>query len=148
MSEALVTEGVLPGEEPALLAGVPVEEHLRGLTVLQAGSALRAPRLPVAEHGAHAGVAPRGDLLVPHTLDHLHTALIHRVGFTEFVFLVDVGAAVPAWRARQLIALVRQILLDTLLARLGSAPHAALVAVLLLHLEGELETRLSTGSIG
>ena len=148
LSEPLVAAGVLPGEDPALLAAVPVEEHLGGLTVLQAGAALRAPRLPVAEHGAHAGVAPGGDLLVPHTLDHLHAALILRVDFTQLVFLVDAGAAVPARRARQLVALVGQVLLDTLLAGLGSTPHAALVAVLLLHLEGELETRLSTGSIG
>ena len=92
--EASVALTIFFGEQPALLALVVVHEQLRGLLVLQTGAALRTARGPVAEHGAHAGVATLYYLLPLHALDNFYSIWIDN--FTELVFFEDRGAAMPA----------------------------------------------------
>ena len=85
--EASVALSVFFGEQPALLTLVVVHEQLRGLLVLQTGAALRAARGPVAEHGAHAGVATFDYLLPLHALDNFYSIWIDN--FTELIFFED-----------------------------------------------------------
>ena len=143
--EASVALSVFFGEQPALLTLVVVHEQLRGLLVLQTGAALRAARGPVAEHGAHAGVATFDYLFPLHALDNFYS--IGMNNFTELIFFENRGAAMPAGRARELIALLWKIFLQTLLAFLRSIVKTRSLAVFFLCFERELLTRLRTGSV-
>ena len=143
--ESFVAMSIFLGEHPPLLTLVVVHKQLRSLTILQTGAALRTARGPVAEHRAHAGVATLDYLFPLHALDNFYS--IGMNNFTEFIFFENRGAAMPAGRARELIALLWKIFFQTLLAFLRSIVKTRSLAVFFLCFERELLTRLRTGSV-
>ena len=129
---------------PSLLTFVMVDEHLCSLFFLKTSSTLRTSGPPVADQGADAGSTSSNDLLVLDASNHIQCLLVHYLAAGRL--LQDGGAAVPALGGRQLPALARKILLQTLLTLLGSTVVAGPQTLIFLCLEGKLCAGLGAGS--